>query len=45
LEEVGQVLGLVRQRVQQIEAAALKRLRKRAHAMEWQTRIPEDRAA
>lgn len=30
LEEVGNVLGLVRQRVQQIEAAALTRLRKRA---------------
>jgi len=30
LEEVGQVLGVVRQRVQQIEAAALLKLRKRA---------------
>ena len=30
LEQVGQTLGVVRQRVQQIEAAALRKLRKRA---------------
>lgn len=34
LEEVGQVLGVVRQRVQQIEAAALVKLRKRARHYE-----------
>ena len=32
MEEVGRILGVVRQRVQQIEAAALLKLRKRARA-------------
>ena len=34
LEEVGQVLGVVRQRIQQIESAALLKLRKRAKLVE-----------
>ncbi|MEY2408788.1 MAG: polymerase primary sigma factor [Verrucomicrobiota bacterium] len=34
LEEVGEVMGVVRQRVQQIEAAALLKLRKRAQMAE-----------